>query len=243
MSRRNVLIVCGGTGSRWNDYMGVPKQLAPVEGETLLARTVRQVRERGHIPSIVAQPRDTRFFTPGARSVWADPAPMMGGTSRYWDSREFWPTDKRTVILHGDVYFEDDALGRILAFDDGWSCFARLGANRLTHKPTGELFAVSFDPADIPEFERAIVRAASLWQDGVISRCIGFEVWRAMQGLPDDEVRGVSPYANVGRCVEIDGWTDDIDRPHDYERFVRARAGLDVSPSAIREAMRKRVSQ
>lgn len=242
-SYRNVLIVCGGRGDRWNNYLGVPKQLAPVDGEPLLGRTVRQVRERGLIPAVVAQPLDNRFGVPGAASAWAEPAPDMGGAARYWDSRFLWSPHQRTVILHGDVWFSDEALSLILSIDDGWRCFARLGASRLTRKPTGELFGVSFGPAEIPEFERAILRAARLWQEGVISRCIGFEIWRAMQGLPDAEVRGATPYPNVGRCVEIDDWTDDLDRPHDYERFTRARAGLDCSPAAIRQAMRARVSQ
>lgn len=240
---RNVLIVCGGRGDRWNNYLGVPKQLAPIEGEPLLARTVRQVRARGLIPAVVAQPHDNRFNVAGAAVAWAEPSPDLGGAARYWDSRDVWSLRSRTVILHGDVWFSDEALERILTFDDGWTCFARLNANRLTHKPTGELFGVSFSPADIGDFERAILRAAQLWQEGVISRCIGFEIWRAMQGLPDAEVRGSTPYRNVGRCVEIDDWTDDLDRPHDYERFTRARAGLDCSPAAIRQAMRARVSQ
>lgn len=227
MTYRNVLIVCGGSGHRWNNYLGKPKQLAVIDGETLLARTVRQCRERNVIPVIVTAPGDTRMAVPGAVHDWAKPAPEMGATGRYWDSRHLWARFYRNVLLHGDVFFTDEAMDAILSFDDGWTCFARLGENELTGKPTGELFGVSFDQESTAEFERALLYTAMLWQSDVINRCIGFDVWRAMQGFRGPEVRGTSPYVNVGRCVELNDWTDDFDRPEDYERFRLRRDELD----------------
>jgi len=40
-----VLILCAGDGSRWGNYLGVPKQLVTINGETLLDRTIRLLRE------------------------------------------------------------------------------------------------------------------------------------------------------------------------------------------------------
>jgi choline kinase len=41
MKTSRVFILCAGDGARWRNYLGVPKQLISIEGETLLERTMR----------------------------------------------------------------------------------------------------------------------------------------------------------------------------------------------------------
>jgi len=40
-----VLILCAGDGVRWNNYLGVPKQLAPLGGVPVLQRSTQLVQE------------------------------------------------------------------------------------------------------------------------------------------------------------------------------------------------------
>ena len=40
-------ILANGDGKRWGNYMGVPKQLLEIDGETILHRMVRLLREEG----------------------------------------------------------------------------------------------------------------------------------------------------------------------------------------------------
>ena len=39
-----VVIMCAGNGTRWNNYLGVPKHLINIGGETLIERVVRLLR-------------------------------------------------------------------------------------------------------------------------------------------------------------------------------------------------------
>lgn len=43
-----VLILCAGDGSRWGEYLGIPKQLITINNETLLDRTVRLLHKSGN---------------------------------------------------------------------------------------------------------------------------------------------------------------------------------------------------
>ena len=42
-----ILILCG-IGTKWHNYLGVPKQLAPIMGQPLLERTLQQLHDLGH---------------------------------------------------------------------------------------------------------------------------------------------------------------------------------------------------
>jgi len=48
MNNTKVLILCAGDGKRWNNYLGVPKQLIPINEEPLLKRTVRLLCDYGY---------------------------------------------------------------------------------------------------------------------------------------------------------------------------------------------------
>ena len=50
------LMLAAGDATRWAGT--IPKQFVDVEGETLIARTQRQARERGYNPIVVSHRRD-----------------------------------------------------------------------------------------------------------------------------------------------------------------------------------------
>lgn len=41
------VIMAAGEGKRWNNFLGVPKHLIEINGETLLERTTRLLKENG----------------------------------------------------------------------------------------------------------------------------------------------------------------------------------------------------
>jgi choline kinase len=106
------LILCAGTGERWGDFTGSPKQLAPINNESLLQRTVRLLKSR-KIDSIHIISHDERlrlegchFFRP-ENSRWT--AETLSST------RELWT--ERTLILLGDVFFSEKAMDCITGFE------------------------------------------------------------------------------------------------------------------------------
>ena len=61
------IIMADGKGTRWNNYHNIPKHLIEIGGETLLARTVRLLRENDARADIVITSHDPRYEVPGAR--------------------------------------------------------------------------------------------------------------------------------------------------------------------------------
>lgn len=56
------IIMADGDGKRWSNYLGVPKHLIEINGETLLARIVRLLKENGiQDKDIIITARDERY--------------------------------------------------------------------------------------------------------------------------------------------------------------------------------------
>ena len=54
------IIMAAGKGTRWNNYLGIPKHLIEINGETLLARTTRLLKENG-IKNYIITSSDERY--------------------------------------------------------------------------------------------------------------------------------------------------------------------------------------
>ena len=58
------VIMANGKGMRWNRYLAFPKHLITIEGETLLARIVRQVKTRQPSAEIYIPSDNPQYETP-----------------------------------------------------------------------------------------------------------------------------------------------------------------------------------
>lgn len=205
------LVICAGEGKRWDNHLGAPKHFAPVDGEPILARTVR-LFDWADV-KIVA-PGDSRYCFDGTELVVPQLRPNLGGYDKFWSSEHLWSATGRTIILYGDVYFTDEAADTIRSDSRReWLLFARPHGSALTGRPFGECFAQSFYPEHHDEARRALTAASEQFGDGG-----GWEQYLVLCGadrhcfpLPQD------------RMVVIDDWTDDFDWPIDYQRFLEAR--------------------
>ena len=57
------IIMADGKGSRWKNYRGMPKHLVKIKGETLLARTVRLIKELDGESEVIITSHDDRYKT------------------------------------------------------------------------------------------------------------------------------------------------------------------------------------
>ena len=228
MSGPTVIVICAGEATRWGDHRGTPKHLLAPEGERLLDRTVRLAREHGAgRVLVVSKPGDARYEADGAERVDARLTPSNADADKFLSSRHLWAPDGRTVVLYGDVWFDDEAMALILGDERRqWLLWCRPGASQTTGATSGECFAVTFWPEHHAEYEQALHRVASLWRAGLLRRCGGWETYRAMCGRGDRELRTHRMY---GRYEVIGGWTEDFDKPLDYERWLDRRRGRSVS--------------
>lgn len=62
------IIMADGEGKRWGDYLGIPKHLVKINGEPLIARTVRLLKENG-VTDIIITSRDSRYDFEGTTRI------------------------------------------------------------------------------------------------------------------------------------------------------------------------------
>jgi hypothetical protein len=214
--------VAGGPGSRWGGYLGVPKHLAPVCGETVLGRLVRQFAAVGDVT--IVGPSEYRMegaglFVPEVRETDAD---------KFMSSQELW--DGRTLVVFGDVFLTDVAFNLIAGLDDVLTAFGRFGPSKFTGTPYGELFAFNLPAADHERVKGALWELDRWHRAGRINRSAGWELYRRLNGATLANVRKHRRMSGPCRFVEIDDWSDDFDYPEDWDSWTerRKRAGLPV---------------
>lgn len=226
-----VIVICAGEATRWGDYTGSPKHLLAPEGERLIDRTARLAREHGADQVfIVAKPGDRRYESPYADLVDARLNPDFGDADKFLSSRHLWSQSGRTVVVYGDCWIDDDAMATILDGRDDWTLYCRPGPSAVTGATSGECFAVGFWPQHHGEYEAALRYVAGLWRAGVLKRCGGWETYRRMCGVTGGELRRHRMY---GRHVEIGGWTEDFDKPADWDKWISRRRSMFGPPPSV----------
>lgn len=219
---QRAIIIAAGQGSRWKAYLNNDKHFAPINGETLLERTVRLCRENG-VTDVWVVGRDERYKVDGAELLLPTLTPEYGGADKFLSSRELWLDEGRTITLYGDVYFTDDAMRTIVTYGHrDWMLFARPCASKLTRCQWGECFAITFFEDHRAEHERTLLKAAELYRRGKIMDPSGWQHYRAMTGLPYR--LWDTAHVMADRIHVIDDWTEDFDTSGDYLRWMAAKA-------------------
>lgn len=196
------IIMADGDGKRWNNYLGIPKHLIEIDGEPILARTVRLLKENGVKDNdIIITARDERY-------TYAKRIPQ---TCRDCEIDRFEETliDGPVCYLYGDVFYTNKAMNTIvetttdtiLYFGHEW-----------------EIFAIKV--IDIDYFLEHKHKVKKLFLDGQLERCIGWEIYRSMMKIPFYEHRITDKYIKI-----LDG-TDDIDYPYEYEEWIKEKKSL-----------------
>lgn len=188
--------MCAGLGTRWSNYLGVPKHLITINGETLLGRTTRLLKENG-ITDYIITGCDERYKKYGELIDQTDKDCEI-------DRFEEYPTDGYICYLYGDVYYTDEAMKTIINTDADDIMF--FGSE-------WEIFAIKIKDKELFYKHKHIVR--DLYLTGVIDRCIGWEIYRSLHCINFNEHIIRERYTKI-----LDG-TDDIDYPEDYENFVQ----------------------
>jgi hypothetical protein len=219
------IIQAAGEQTRWNNYLGVDKHYAILDGEPLIERTVRQLNEHDIDKSDIIVVSH-KYTLKNATNYRPDPTikHQYADAAKFLDSHKIWNRKGRTVIIYGDVYFTDEAIKTIIEYQPtDWRNFCRPWKSQHTGTPWGECFAISFYPKQQIRALNELYRIANLHTTGKISRCGGWEWTRAMAGKPDSQIRHPHQH-NLKEYYIIDDLTDDIDYPQDYERLKKAIA-------------------
>ena len=189
------IIMADGKGTRWNNYHNIPKHLIEIDGETLLARTVRLLRENDARADIVITSHDPRYEVPGARRY--EPQNNHLEIDRF--TEELIADD--VCFLYGDTFYSESVIQKI----------ADTPAEKLLFFGN-ERSIVAIKAADGALFRQHVDRVRALFLAGKIEKCIGWQVYQSFEGLPFGEKTIAADY------ILIQDGTEDFNSPADYNR-------------------------
>jgi len=218
-----LIIPCAGEQTRWQNYLGLAKYMAPVDGEPLLEYTVRKFREKCPELEIVASwnPYRPVIEIPGVVC-----SPVFGEQLqqhyKLLSSLQHWSETGRTFILFGDVFFSDDAMDAFLAVtSDAVEWFGRINSSQ-HGLDSQEIFGLTFPATQ----HLALIKAAMLaMQDllrGNAADAKAWETYRRLVGLPKN---GEWPGPNFH---ELNDLSEDFDTPEEYEHWRKVRSLVEV---------------
>lgn len=201
------IIMCGGSYPAWQ----TPRQLVKVQGEPIVVRTIRLLREHG-VEDIAISSNDPVFNGLGV-PVLRHSNSFIADKSGAWVDA-FYPMDAPVCYLFGDVVFSPEAIRQIVETQsDDVAFFASappFGEGYPKNWPEPFAFKVGA-PA---RFRRAINDLRWMRNAGWFDReTIAWELWNVISGSDD-----VNRLAFDNYCV-INDYTCDIDRPQDVGLF------------------------
>ena len=199
-----IIIMCGGHYDIFEQH----KSLSVVNGERLVERTIRLLKANG-ISDIYISSNDPMFnqFAPTLQhpnSFKFENGKILG----YWLDA-YYPTLEPCIYLHGDVYYSEDAIKRIINLNPTVNVFVgNEVARNKEHKNWGEPFG--WIVVNQEEFRKGIETTKKLQDDGKLERgyAISWELYRVLNGLDPNK-----QYIIDDTYLPIDDETIDIDAP------------------------------
>lgn len=188
------IIMADGKGTRWNNHQDIPKHFIQFDGETLLARTVRLLKEKDPTCEVIITSHDPRYEVEGA--VRYEPQNNVLEIDRF--TRELIEND--ICFLYGDTYYSESSVELIVEHDVEDLLF--FGNEK-------SIVAVKVKDAEV--FERQIHNVTELFLAGRIKDCKGWQVYQSFLGLPFDVKQIAEKY------IYIQDETKDFNSPEDLE--------------------------
>lgn len=192
------VIMADGKGTRWDNYMGIPKHLAEVNGEPILGRTVRLLNEmtEGKTEVIVTS-HDERYEFEGSRRH--EPLDNKLEIDRF--TRELIADE--TCFLYGDTYYTEEALSAIINME---------ADDLLFFGNTKSIVAVKIKDSAL--FEHHVDNVKKLFLEGKIDRCVGWQVYQSVTG--QDFANKAVP---AEKFVLLAKETTDFNTPEEYREI------------------------
>lgn len=202
------IIMCGGTYKKWE----TPRQMLPINGEPIIARTIRLLKENG-IEDIAISSGNPIFEQFGVPVLKHDNTMVVNETlnvSGYWVDA-FYPTDEPVCYLFGDVVYSPEAIKTITGTEtDDIEFFASSPPFAPEYiKPWAEPFALKVVNTD--HLKHAIRITKQYADMGLFYRHpIMWELWQVIQATPLNHI-------DYGNYTVINDYTCDVDCAEDAE--------------------------
>ena len=199
----NIIIMCGGVYDNFKKH----KALSVIKGEPLVERTIRLCKKYGYTPYISSN--DEKFNRYGNVLHHDNSFKYEYGKIKgYWVDA-YYPTNNPTIYLHGDVYYTEEAIKKILTLNPKVNTMiGNQYALNENHDKVGEPFGWII--VNQEEFRNAINKCKQLQDEGKIERgyAISWELYEVLTG------RNVNDFIiTEDTYLSISDETIDIDAP------------------------------
>lgn len=189
------IIMADGKGTRWKNYQDIPKHFIKIKDETLIERTVRLLNEGDETGQVIITSHDERY--------------EISGATRYEPLNNNLEIDRFTeeliadevCFLYGDTYYSEAAIKEIQSQNTDSVLFFG-----------NEKSIVAVKVADGALFKHHVDRVRQLFLEGKIPKCIGWQVYQSLVGLPFMEKKIRENF------VLLKDDTEDFNSPEDYNR-------------------------
>ena len=201
------IIMCGGNYTRFDK----PKQLTEIDGEPLVARTIRLLQDAG-IDDIAISSNDERFERFGVPVLHHENNWTVRGDEDIdgWWLDCFYPTDEPVCYIFGDVYFSPEAIWTIVETDTDNIMLFGSRPPFVPEYPKTWREPFAFKVVDQFGFKAAIRKTKTWHEQGRFKRHpIAWQLWKVIRRTPIDR-------APRGYTV-INDYTCDIDKPEDVK--------------------------
>lgn len=203
------IIMCGGEYPKFE----TPRQLLKVNGETIVDRTIRLLRERG-IEDIAISSNDDIFGMFGV--------PVLKHKNNYvgieynncrgtW-CECFYPTNEPTCYLFGDVVYSPEAIKTIVDYETDDIMFFGSAPPFRPPYPKWYEEPFAFKVQNTEHLHKAVEDVKRLEKEGRFRRKpIAWEVWNVISRGADGDINTIDYHS----YVRINDYTCDIDKPEE----------------------------
>lgn len=188
------VIMADGKGIRWHNHLGIPKHLAEINGEPIISRTVRLLRDLTD-GEIIVTSHDERYEFEG--SMRYEPLNNRLEIDRF--TEELIEDD--ICFLYGDTYYTESALKTIICTKTEDMIFFGNSKSIVAVKVTDSVL-----------FRYHLNRIKQLYISGKLQKCKGWQVYQSFVGQSFEE----KPTPG-DKFVLLDETTTDINTPEEYE--------------------------
>ncbi len=219
--------------SKSGNTFEIPRQLTKINGESLLKRTVRILRENG-IEDILITSHDKRFEVEGATRY----EPLHNDYDHitkagYWLSA--FPIElmnEPITFIWGDVYFSEDAIKKIVETETKSTLFFCTYQNKSTDYIKQHDEPLAYKVVDCELFKKHIGIVKKMYDDGLTVRHpIVWELYRSING------QDVNKHIMTKNYIAINDISCDIDSVKDIEELKIRLGGenMKIKVQALRE--------
>lgn len=205
------VIMCGGEYPHWEK----PRQLTEFEGEPLVARTIRLLKENGITDIAISSNNSVfeQFGVPVLRHVNFYYGYEYNHDEGLW-CNAFYPTEEPTCYLFGDVLFSPEAIKTIVEYETNSIMLFGSKAPFAPNYPKWYIEPFAFKVQDYGIIEWAKKETKRLDSIGAFHRRpIAWEFWNVASGGDPNQINQ--------NYVAINDYTCDIDQPYEVENVIR----------------------